>query len=271
MPELPEVETVARDLRALLVGRALVGVRRSRKPLRQSWSRAWEAKLIGRRVAAIQRRGKWLLLNLDNGAYLMVHLGMSGQFTVVGPNVPPDKHTHFVFSLDNTDELRFRDPRRFGSVTYFPERAAWERFLSGRLGPEPWDLEQAQFHESLERTRRPVKAVLLDQTVIAGVGNIYADEACFAARIDPRRTGNAVRPSEAERLLSSVRDVLTRAIESRGSSIRDYVGGDGERGGFQDEFAVYGRTGEPCVNCGRPIRSLRLAGRSTHYCPRCQK
>jgi formamidopyrimidine-DNA glycosylase len=116
-----------------------------------------------------------------------------------------------------------------------------------------------------------VKAVLLDQTVIAGVGNIYADEACFAARIDPRRTGNAVRPPAAERLLSSVRDVLMRAIESRGSSIRDYVGGNGATGGFQHEFQVYGRTGEPCPNCTRPIRSIRLAGRTTHYCAKCQK
>jgi formamidopyrimidine-DNA glycosylase len=271
MPELPEVETVARDLRALLVGRSLVGVRRSRKGLRQAWSRSWEAKLAGRRVEAIQRRGKWLLLSLDSSAFLMVHLGMTGRFTVVEPNVPTDSHTHFVFPLDNTRELRFRDPRRFGSVTYFPDRASWERFLAGRLGPEPWDIESTDFYEQLERTRRPVKVVLLDQTVIAGVGNIYADEACFAARIDPRRTGKTVQPPAAERLLISVRDVLMRAIESRGSSIRDYVGGNGTTGGFQHKFQVYGRTGEPCPNCNRPIRSVRLAGRSTHYCPRCQK
>lgn len=271
MPELPEVETVARDLRALLTGRSLTGVRRSRKGLRQAWSRSWEKKLVGRRVDAIQRRGKWLLLGLDDGAFLMVHLGMTGRFTVVDPSAPSDKHTHVVFPLDNTNELRFRDPRRFGSVTYFADHTSWEEFLAGRLGPEPWDLDPTVFHAQLERTRRPVKAVLLDQTVIAGVGNIYADEACFAARVDPRRLGNAVRPPVAERLLSSVRDVLTRAIESRGSSIRDYVGGNGSTGGFQHKFQVYGRTSEPCPNCTRPIRSIRLAGRSTHYCPRCQK
>jgi formamidopyrimidine-DNA glycosylase len=271
MPELPEVETVARDLRPLLVGRSLLGVRRSRKALRQTWSRAWESKLVGRRVEVIQRRGKWLLLGLDSGAYLVVHLGMTGRFTVVEPGSPSEAHTHFVFALDNAHELRFRDARRFGSVTYFPDRVAWETFLADRLGPEPWELSPDEFRAALKKTRRAIKAVLLDQTVVAGVGNIYADEACFAARISPRRTGNALRPTEADRLLLAVCEVLTRAIESRGSSIRDYVGGNGERGGYQDEFQVYGRKGEPCPGCGRPIRSVRLAGRSTHYCPRCQK
>jgi formamidopyrimidine-DNA glycosylase len=271
MPELPEVETVARDLRPLLVGRCLLGVRRSRKPLRQSWSKSWEAKLVGCRVEGVHRRGKWLLLGLDNGAYLMVHLGMTGRFTVVEPGSPREAHTHFVFPLDNAHELRFRDARRFGSVGYFPDQAAWESFLAGRLGPEPWELSSDAFHSALKKTKRAVKAVLLDQTVVAGVGNIYADEACFAARINPCRAGSSLRPAEADRLLVAIREVLTRAIESRGSSIRDYVGGNGERGGYQDEFQVYARKGQPCPNCRRPIRSVRLAGRSTHYCSRCQK
>lgn len=271
MPELPEVETVARDLRPLLVGRTLVGLRRSRKALRRSWSRAWEAKLVGRRVEAVDRRGKWLLVGLDSGALLIVHLGMTGRFTVVAPGVPAEDHTHVVFPLDNAHELRFRDARRFGSVTYFADRPAWEASLTGTLGPEPWDLEPELWRAALKGTRRAVKAVLLDQTVVAGVGNIYADESCFAARIDPRRRADSLRPAEAERLLLAVRLVLTRAIESRGSSIRDYVGGSGQRGEYQDEFAVYGRRGEPCPNCGKAIRSVRLAGRSTHYCPRCQK
>ncbi|MBO0699707.1 MAG: bifunctional DNA-formamidopyrimidine glycosylase/DNA-(apurinic or apyrimidinic site) lyase [Zavarzinella sp.] len=271
MPELPEVETVARDLRPLLVGRSLAGLRRSRKALRQKWDKAWEKRLLGRRVEAVHRRGKWLLLELDGGAVLMVHLGMTGRFTVVAPEAPAEPHTHLVFRLDNAHELRFRDARRFGSVTYFPDRPAWEAFLGGRLGPEPWALEPGEWRGALQRTRRAVKAVLLDQTVVAGVGNIYADEACFEARIDSRRPGNALRPAEADRLLHAVRAVLDRAIEARGSSIRDYVGGSGQPGGYQDRFAVYGRAGEPCPRCGRPIRSVRMGGRSTHYCPRCQK
>jgi len=271
MPELPEVETVARDLRTLLVGRTLVGLTRSRKALRQSWLKAWEAKLARRRVEAIHRRGKWLLVELDGGAVLLVHLGMTGRFTVVAPAADVEPHTHLVFRLDNEHELRFRDARRFGSVTYFPDRPSWEAFLAPRLGPEPWDLTPAAFRDALRNTRRAVKAVLLDQTVVAGVGNIYADEACFTARIDPRRAGSVLRTAEADRLLHAVRDVLDRAIESRGSSIRDYVGGSGERGGYQDRFQVYGRTGEPCPRCGTLIRCVRLGGRSTHYCPKCQK
>jgi formamidopyrimidine-DNA glycosylase len=271
MPELPEVETVARDLRPLLVGRTLVGLTRSRKALRQNWSKSWDAKLLRRQVEAVHRRGKWLLLELDGGAFLMVHLGMTGRFTVVPPEAKVEPHTHLVFRLDNTHELRFRDARRFGSVTYFPDRAGWEAFLATRLGPEPWELKPAGFRGALKITRRPVKVVLLDQTVVAGVGNIYADEACFAARIDPRREGSALRPTEADRLLQSVRTVLNCAIESRGSSIRDYVGGAGQRGGYQDRFLVYGRNGEPCAKCGSPIRSVRLGGRSTHFCPKCQK
>lgn len=271
MPELPEVETVARDLRALLVGRTLVAVRRSRKALRRTWRKSWEALLAGRRVEAVERRGKWLLVGLDGGAYLMVHLGMTGQFTVAGPGRAVEDHTHLAFPLDNDHELRFRDARRFGSVTYFADRPAWEAFLVGRLGPEPWDIAPDQWRAGLQATRRNLKATLLDQTFVAGVGNIYADESCFAARLDPRRAANALSADEAGRLLCSVQGVLTKAIAARGSTIRNYVGGSGLRGGFQAEFAVYGRTGEPCGACGGPIAHTRLAGRSTHYCPRCQK
>jgi formamidopyrimidine-DNA glycosylase len=271
MPELPEVETVARDLRILLVGRTLVGLTRSRKALRLSWSKAWEAKLVGRRVEAVHRRGKWLLLELDGGAFLMVHLGMTGRFTVVPPESEAEPHTHLVFRLDNAHELRFRDARRFGSVTYFQDRAAWETFLATRLGPEPWNLKPAEFGGVLNNTKRAVKVVLLDQTVVAGVGNIYADEACFAARIDPRRSGDTLRPAEADRLLHAVRAVLDRAIEAKGSSIRDYVGGAGQPGGYQDRFQVYGRKAEPCPRCRTPIASVRLGGRSTHFCPKCQR
>jgi formamidopyrimidine-DNA glycosylase len=270
MPELPEVETVARDLRLLLVGRTVVGLTRSRKVLRQRWSKAWDALVVRRRVEAVHRRGKWLLVELDGGSFLMVHLGMTGRLTVTAPDARPEPHTHLVFRLDNTHELRFRDARRFGSVTYFPDRTAWESFLAPRLGPEPWDLDPAAFRQALRATRRPVKVVLLDQTVVAGVGNIYADEACFAARLDPRRAANTIRPAEAGRLLQAVRDVLTRAVALKGSTIRDYVGGTGGRGGFQDEFAVYGRTGEPCPRCRTAIHNVRLGGRSSHYCPKCQ-
>jgi formamidopyrimidine-DNA glycosylase len=267
MPELPEVETVARDLRLVLVGRTLVGLTRSRKALRQSWSKAWEAKLLGRRVAAVHRRGKWLLVELSESAYLMVHLGMTGRFTVVTPETESEPHTHLVFRLDNTHELRFRDPRRFGSVTFFPDRPSWEAYLASRLGPEPWDLKPKEFQAALRQTSRSLKAVLLDQTVIAGVGNIYADESCFAARLDPRRVGSAVQPAEATRLLTAIQRILRKAIENRGTSFDGFYSG----GNHQNKLNAYGRTGEPCVRCGTAIECVRLAGRSTHYCPKCQK
>ena len=271
MPELPEVETVARDLRPLVVGRTFVGLSRSRKALRQNWSKAWDAQLVRRRVEAVHRRGKWLLLELDAGSFLMVHLGMTGRFTVVSPAAKREPHTHLVFRLDNLHELRFRDARRFGSVTYFPDRTSWEAFLAPRLGPEPWELKPAAFRDAIKNTKRAIKAVLLDQTVVAGVGNIYADESCFAARIDPRRLGSTIRPAEANCLLRSIQATLTRAIEMKGSTIRDYVGGAGGSGGYQDEFRVYGRKREPCRRCATPIQCVRMAGRSTHFCPKCQR
>ena len=271
MPELPEVETVVRDLRPLLIGRTLLTIRRSRKALRQVWDRKWDRLLTGRKVSDLHRRGKWILLALDGSGFLMVHLGMTGQFTVVESGAMKETHTHVVFPLDNGNQLRFRDVRRFGSITYFPDQPSWEAYLSERLGPEPWDVDALVWQEKLRDAQRPVKAVLLDQYVVAGVGNIYADEACFAARIDPRRIAGRIRPGEARRLLDSVRTVLERAIASRGSTIRDYVGGSGLRGGFQNEFAVYGRSGKPCLHCGKSIESTRIGGRTTCFCPKCQK
>ena len=271
MPELPEVETVVRDLRPLLIGRTLQGVRRSPHALRQPWSPAWEPLLTGQIVAAVHRRGKWILVELGGGAFLMVHLGMTGQFTVRAAGVPGETHTHLVFPLDNSAELRFRDIRRFGSVTYFADRPTWESYLSGKLGPEPWDMDPKAWRALLKSTKRNLKAILLDQTLIAGVGNIYVDESCHAAKLDPRRTGESLTAAEANRLLTKIRQVLTSAIDSRGSTIRDYVGGSGLQGGFQREFRAYGRTGEPCPTCGVPIERVRVAGRSSHFCPQCQR
>jgi len=271
MPELPEVETVVRDLRPLLVGRELRAIRRSKQALRVKWQKGWEKAIAGKRVAGIQRRGKWIRVDLDDGSLLIVHLGMTGQLTVVAASEVVPSHTHLVFELDQPQELRFRDVRRFGSMTFYPRAEEWEVVLSGKLGPEPWDMPQEQWHQALKGTKRNLKAALLDQRLIAGVGNIYADESCFVAGLDPRRSGSSLRPKERDRLLDAILMVLTRAIECRGSTIRDYIGGSGLQGGYQGEFVAYGRTGEPCVKCGSPIQCIRLAGRSTHFCARCQK
>jgi formamidopyrimidine-DNA glycosylase len=196
---------------------------------------------------------------------------MTGQFTVVRATEPETDHLHLVFSLDNGNELRLRDQRRFGSAEYFADRSALDAEMNEELGPEPFGLDAEYFRTAVRASARNLKAILLDQKVVAGVGNIYADEALFRAKLHPQRIGQRVTPEECDRLREAVEAILTRAIETRGSTIRDYVGGSGLRGGFQNEFAVYGRTGEPCRVCGTGIASARLAGRGSHFCGSCQR
>ncbi|MBP3958553.1 bifunctional DNA-formamidopyrimidine glycosylase/DNA-(apurinic or apyrimidinic site) lyase [Gemmata sp. G18] len=273
MPELPEVETVVRDLRPLLVGRTITGVRQSKHKLRRPWKPAWNANATGARVEGVRRRGKWILIDLaprSPSPLLRVHLGMSGQFTVVPAIQTEPDHLHVVFALDSGSELRLRDPRRFGSAEYFPDRAALEAEMHTDLGPEPFGLDADYFRGAVRGTARNLKAILLDQKIVAGVGNIYADEALFRAKLHPGRTGKSVTNAECDLLREAIEAVLSRAIESRGSTIRDYVGGSGLRGGFQNEFAVYGRTDGPCPVCGTAIACARFAGRASHYCPQCQ-
>lgn len=297
MPELPEVETVVRDLRPLIVGRVIRAVQHGAKKLRKPWNPAWNTGLAGMRIDAIRRRGKWIVMELagrTDGASrpftstdpgiasgqrlhalrsprLVFHLGMTGQLTAVNAAEPRPDHLHLVFDLDDGRELRFRDPRRFGSATLYPDDAAAGAFFTAsRLGPEPFGLDVEYFRSAIHNSARSLKALLLDQRVVAGVGNIYADEVCFLARLHPRRKGQTLTRAEVDRVRGAIGVVLTKAIEHRGSTIRDYIGGSGLRGGFQDSHAVYGRTGEPCPACSTTIVCMRLAGRATHYCPNCQ-
>lgn len=270
MPELPEVETVVRDLRPLLVGRTIQRVETSRFALRRRWPAQASRSIVGQAVNAVERRGKWILIDLGE-PWLLVHLGMTGQFTVAAVERERQDHTHFIFHLNGDHELRFRDIRRFGSVSLFPDRAALNAFfVANKLGPEPFDIEPAAWHAWLKKTSRNLKACLLDQRLVAGVGNIYADEALFEAKLSPKLLGRCVTKAQAERLRLAVVSVLKRGIELRGSSIRNYVGGSGLQGGMQNEFCAYGRTGEPCARCERPIERIVLAGRATHFCQRCQ-
>lgn len=271
MPELPEVETVVRDLRPRLVGQRIVAVRAGKKALRRPWTTAWGARILGRPVETVRRRGKWIVVDFEGSRCLVFHLGMTGRLTVHPPDEPNAPHTHLVFELERGEQMRFNDIRRFGSATLFEQPAALEGFFAAsRLGPEPFDLHARYWQGCLAATKRCLKAVLLDQTVVAGVGNIYADESLFAARLHPARLAAAVTKAEAERLRHAVVQVLRRAIARRGSSIRNYVGGSGLKGRYQDAFRAYGRTGKPCPRCRTPIERVRLAGRSTHYCPSCQ-
>lgn len=271
MPELPEVETVARDLRPLLVGRTITALMKSKHKLRKPWWKAGEkAHLIGQSVTAIHRRAKYLRVELSGGGCLLVHLGMTGQFTVVPAAEPKPDHLHFVFELDDGNQLRYRDARRFGAVELFASSTDTAYALDTTLGWEPDNIDPEEFDHGIRSTKRALKAVLLDQTFVAGVGNIYADESLLRAGLHPETRGEKVPVAACERLRVAIRDVIAQAIESRGSTIRDYVGGSGLRGGYQDRFAVYGRTDEPCPTCATPIKLVRVAGRSSHFCPKCQ-
>jgi formamidopyrimidine-DNA glycosylase len=254
------------------VNRRITAIQVSQQRLRRQWQKAWDRQLIGHWVTAVRRRGKWILLDLDEDVHLVIHLGMTGQLTVKPAREAAAAHTHLILSLDGgRRELRFRDVRRFGSATLFCAGEQLERFFEqAGLGPEPFDLDPKYWQERLAATKRCLKAVLLDQRVLAGVGNIYADESLFQARLHPARFANQISAAEAMRLRRALVRVLNRAITRRGSSIRDYVGGSGRKGQYQREFRVYQRTGQPCRRCRASIECIRLAGRSTHFCARCQ-
>lgn len=262
MPELPEVETVVRTLRPAIVGRRIINAEFTGLRVLIGSARKTANALAGRRVVAIERHGKFISIGLDKG-YLVVHLGMTGRLLVDGEL---SKWTHAIFTLDR-GSLLYEDPRQFGRIEYgdqLPARVA-------ALGPEPLEVTLEEFARRLKLRRSPVKAVLLNQAVVRGVGNIYADEALFRAGVHPKRVAASLRADRVARVFQAMREVLAEAIESRGSSISNYVDADGRKGGFQNEHRVYQRTGEPCVNCGAPIRRILLAQRGTHYCAKCQK
>lgn len=278
MPELPEVETVARGIAPALVGRRIARVLQRRPDLRIPFPAGFPARLTGRRIERVRRRAKYLLWDLDDGQTVLVHLGMSGSFNVQpGGAARPDdfgRHEHVVIETDAGDRLLYSDPRRFGLMTvYDPGEAERSPWLRG-LGPEPLgnEFSAAALSEALKGRRTSIKAALLDQAVVAGLGNIYVSEALFRARISPRRRAETVAGARAERLAPAIRAVLEEAIRSGGSSLRDFVQTDGTLGYFQHRFLVYDRTGEACVTdgCGGTVQRIVQGGRSTFFCSRCQ-
>jgi len=274
VPELPEVETFAADLRPLVVGRTVAAVDvRFPKMVRHPEPEAFTRDLPGRRIVALERRGKYLVFRLDSGAVLVVHLGMTGQLLHKLPEDLARPHTHVVLSLDNGTELRYSDPRQFGRLLLGTEEELVAVRALPRLGPEPLDpgFTARELHRRLAGRRAPLKLLLLDQAVLAGVGNIYADEACFRARIRPDRPAGRLSPARARRLHAAIRESLERGIANRGSSVDDYVDVYGARGRQQEELQVYGRGGRPCYNCGSPLTLVRLGGRATVFCRRCQR
>ena len=274
MPELPEVETVTADLRPHLVGRTITCCDlRFPGMVRHPSPEAFVAGVAGRRIEAMSRRGKYILNHLDSGELLVVHLGMSGQLRYVPPDTEQPTHLHAVFELDDGFQLRYRDVRRFGRLLLGTEQELVAERKMPRLGPEPIDPDftAGDLYRRLHIRRAPLKALLLDQMVVAGVGNIYADEACFQARVRPDRPANTLSRQAVGRLRSALDRSLRVAIGNRGSSVADYRDAWGEVGRQQEELVVYGRGGQPCVRCGRPLSLIRLAGRSTVFCRRCQR
>jgi formamidopyrimidine-DNA glycosylase len=274
VPELPEVETIAADLRPHLVGRTITRVElRFPTIVRHPEPELFVDGVAGTRIESVRRRGKYILIRLGNQLLLVVHLGMTGQLRIVDEVAALEKHTHAVFVLDDGRQLRYRDPRRFGRLLLGTEDELLASKKMPRLGPEPLDPEFAadELYRRLRKRRAPVKAVLLDQKAIAGVGNIYADESLHRAGVRPTRLANRVTKKAARRLHESLRDSLQAAIVNRGSSVDTYRDAWGEVGGQQEKLLVYGRAGEPCLTCGRPLSSVRIAGRTTVYCKHCQR
>lgn len=276
MPELPEVETVVRGLRLSLPGRTISEVRFGKADFVDNLAEIVE-RLPGLRVSGVTRLGKFISIGFVTGSaetassprfYLIIHLGMTGQLTVVRSCDPIAPHTHCFFILDDGRELRYTDIRRFGRMLLIPESKLAE--FTGQLGKEPLEIKAEEFCRIIGARRARIKALLLDQRILRGIGNIYADESLFRARLHPARIAENLTKKQLLALHEAVRQVLADAIRLRGSSVSDYVDSEGKRGEFQFRHRVYQCDGKPCFRCKAIIRRMIVAGRSSHFCPRCQ-
>lgn len=282
MPELPEVETVRRGLRPVMEGAVIAKACVNRPDLRWPLPERMADRLTGRRVTALRRRSKYILADLDSGETLLVHLGMSGRMLISGAQIgafhhdhpAPQKHDHVVLHMSSGVRITFNDARRFGAMDLMPTDRAADHMLLKDLGPEPFGNEFSEPYLAgrLKGRRTPIKAALLDQRIVAGLGNIYVAETLYRARISPLRLAGDLTAAQAGGLVPVIREVLTEAIEAGGSSLRDFRQANGELGYFSKHFQVYDREGEPCETPGCPgtvIRSVQ-SGRSSFWCPACQ-
>ena len=262
MPELPEVETVVRSIASFLEGRRILSASFTSRFVTPGNRRKLAERLAGRTIQTVRRRGKFIVVSLDRGT-LAVHLGMTGKLLIEGR---VGQHTHGVFTLDG-GVLIYDDPRQFGRIEWSPEHPR----RVARLGPEPLEVALVDFSTRLRARHSRIKPLLLNQTFLAGLGNIYVDEALFQAGIHPLAIASRLSASRAARLHTAIREVLSLAIAHGGSSISDYVDAEGRPGWFQTLHRVYGREGEACLSCGTPVRKIVVAQRGTHFCPKCQK
>lgn len=274
MPELPEVETVARSLGPEITGRRVLEVRSSGKKLRVAVDgKKLRAALVGHRLDSIERRGKYLVIRTSGPWSVLVHLGMSGRMVCVSATEAEPRHTHVVWRLEGDREVRLIDPRRFGLMKPVPSATIERSDELAEMGPDPFsvDFSTTYLRQRLSGTRRDIKSFLLDQREVAGIGNIYASEALHEAGIAPGVRCDRLSAARADRLRQAVVSVLARAVHNRGTTLRDYVDGRGAGGENQHALAVYGRQGEPCRRCGRAIRRRVQGQRATYSCPGCQR
>ena len=283
MPELPEVETVRRGLAPVMEGARIARADVNRPDLRWPFPEAMAERLAGQRVERLRRRSKYILADLGSGETLLIHLGMSGRMVVSGDALgrfvhdhpAAEKHDHVVLHMEDGARITFNDPRRFGAMDLMPTETAESHRLLAALGPEPLgnSFDESYLIAALKGRNTPVKAALLDQRIVAGLGNIYVCEALFRARLSPRRKAGQISAARVAALVPAIRDVLTAAIAAGGSSLRDFRQADGELGYFQHSFDVYGREGQPCKTpgCEASIRRIVQSGRSSFYCPACQR
>ena len=275
MPELPEVETVRRGLALRMSGRRIVHAELRRPDLRRPFPPALAERLGGARIGALGRRGKYILIELDSDGLLLLHLGMSGRITAGDGALPAARHDHVILTLDDGTIVRFNDARRFGLLDYMRRSEAERHPLLAGLGPEPLGpgFDGAYLAARLAGKLSSIKAALLDQRIVAGLGNIYVCEALYRARLSPRRLAGTIGRGRATRLVVAIRAVLEEAIAAGGSSLRDYVQADGELGYFQHHWAVYGHEGQPCpgCDCAEGVRRIVQSGRSTFFCAKKQR
>lgn len=269
MPELPEVQTIINDLKKKIIGRKIIDIRTITKSIWRNGPPP-QRKIVGAKVSNIERKGKYILIRLSCGRTLVTHLKMTGRYTIESKGKIKNKHTHCVFVFDEF-ELHFSDVRRFGFLDLIGISDINSTKYLIKIGPDPFEINKGEFIRLIQSKKRIIKPLLMDQTVISGLGNIYADEALFRAGIHPRKNSSKISKVRAGNLYGSIIEILDNAIRARGSSVSDYVDGSGRRGGYQHEHLVYGKEGEPCPKCGRAIKREKIGGRSAHYCTRCQR
>lgn len=273
MPELPEVETIVRSLRPMLTGKKIIDVEVGYAPIigyPEAEPEEFAAELEGREIEEVRRRGKYIVIEVSGDELLITHLRMSGQLIYTEKDKEIDKHTHVIISLDDGHQLRFIEVRKFGRMFLIPEDEPEKAKGFATLGPEPLEMTIEEFKEALEGRSGMIKPLLLNQKFIAGIGNIYVDEALFISGIHPIRKANTLTDREEELLFAAIRQVLLKGIKNRGTTKSDYVDAFGNAGENQNSLQVYGREGENCTKCGQELVKMKVGGRGTHYCPNCQ-